>query len=102
MSQLAVFEPPTPVSAHLTKIEADLTQVFRARPTEWLDPRAFHSVIEKHGVGLGLGHKPYSMQGRGLLENKQVYFGLDIGVIARARRITRGSGPSTSLHVKNS
>lgn len=54
-------------------------QIFRARPSEWLDWPAFRSVIEKHGAGFGLGHKLYSMARRGLLEDKDIYLGRGIG-----------------------
>jgi hypothetical protein len=60
-------------------IEAELMQIFRARPAEWLDWPAFRSVIEKHGAGFGLGHKLGSMARRGLLEDKDVYLGRGIG-----------------------
>jgi hypothetical protein len=74
MSQLALFAPEAPAlqsppAGRPTKyacldalmacpvIEAELMQIFRARPAEWLGWPAFRSVIETHGAGFGLGHK---------------------------------------------
>lgn len=100
MSQLVLFEaeapdaPPTADPAPLTRrgprdclsdliacpvIEAELMAIFQARPAEWLDWPAFRPVIQKHGIGFGLGHKLYSMVRRGLLEEKVLYLGRGIG-----------------------
>lgn len=100
MSQLALFEAEAPAAptiqgpAPLARrgpheclsdliacpvIEAELMGIFRARPDDWLDWPAFQPVIQKHGVGFGLGHKLYSMARRGLLEEKTVYLGRGIG-----------------------
>lgn len=99
MNQLALFEietqaAPAPGPAALARrgprnclsdliacpvIEAELMGIFRARPAEWLDWPAFRPVIQKHGVGFGLGHKLGSMQRRGLLEERVIYLGRGIG-----------------------
>ena len=94
MSQLALFAPEAPVAPQtgcLSKyarmealmacpvIEADLMEIFRARPAEWLNWSAFRSVIDKHAAGFGLGHKLGSLQGRGLIEEKWIYLGRGIG-----------------------
>jgi hypothetical protein len=60
-------------------IEAELMEIFSARPTDWLDWPAFRSVITKHGIGFGLGHKLGGMMRRGLLEEKTIYLGRGIG-----------------------
>lgn len=96
MSQLALFEAeapaasPVPAPAPLTRrgpreclsdliacpvIEAELMEIFRARPDRWLDWWAFRPVIAKHDVGYGLGHKLGFMRRHGLLEEKTVYLG---------------------------
>lgn len=97
MSQLALFEveapaaPAAPVGAGHRNyarmerlmacpvIEAELMEIFQARPNDWLDWPAFRPVIQKHGIGFGLGHKLYSMARRGLLEEKVIYLGRGIG-----------------------
>jgi hypothetical protein len=96
MSQLTLFDleapaaPPPPAPAPLTRrgprenlsdliacplIEAELMEIFRARPDDWLDWPDFRPVIAKHDIGYGLGHKLYSMVRRGLLEEKVIYLG---------------------------
>lgn len=94
MSQLALFEPEAPVAppapvAQIRRgqhqrlddliacpvIEAELMEIFRARPDDWLDWWDFRPVIAKHGIGYGLGHKLFSMVRRGLLEEKVIYLG---------------------------
>lgn len=98
MSQLALFEVDTPAAppspAPLARrgpreclsdliacpvIEAELMEIFQARPADWLDWPAFRPVIARHGIGFGLGHKLYSMARRGLLDEKVVYLGRGIG-----------------------
>ena len=97
MSQLAHFapEPPPPLAAPVSAshrnyarmeklmacpaIEAELLEIFRARPNDWLTWSAYRPVITKHGVGFCLGHKLGSMERRGLLEEKIIYFGCGIG-----------------------
>jgi len=97
MSQLALFAlgaPTAPAAligggrhnyARMKKlmarpvIEAELMQIFRARPNGWQTWSAYRPVIEKHGIGFGLGHWLSSMQRRGLLEEKVIYFGRDFG-----------------------
>lgn len=97
MSQLALFEAEAPAApaasvgaghrnyARMEKlmscpvIEAELMEIFRARPNDWLTWSAYRPIIEKHGCGFGLGHKLYSMARRGLLEEKVIYLGRGIG-----------------------
>jgi hypothetical protein len=96
MDQLALFAPEVaaPQSAppvRLSKyarvealiacpaVEADLMEVFRELPTEWLNWSAFRSVIAMHAAGFGLGHKLGSMAGRGLIEDKRIFLGRGIG-----------------------
>ncbi len=96
MSQLALFAPDVPavpaapVGHHKQHarmealmscpvIEAELMEIFQAQPDDWLDWPAFRPVIQRHGVGFGLGHKLYSMVRRGLLEEKVIYLGRGIG-----------------------
>lgn len=96
MSQLALFaaESPAPVApvgagghnyARMEKlmscpvIEAELMEIFRARPNDWLTWSAYRPIIEKHGCGFGPGHKLYSLARRELLEEKVVYLGRGIG-----------------------
>jgi hypothetical protein len=97
MSQLALFAPEVPAApeapvsashrnyARMEKlmacplIEAELLEIFRARPNDWLTWSAYRPAIERHGVGFGLGHKLYSMERRGLLESKDIYLGRGIG-----------------------
>lgn len=94
MSQLALFAPEAPVAAPAGRhdkyarmealmacpvIEAELLEIFRARPNDWLSWSAYRPVIERHGVGFGLGHKMGSMQRRGLLEEKVIYLGRGMG-----------------------
>jgi hypothetical protein len=96
MSQLALFETETPAAppapalvAQIRRgpheclsdliacpvIEAELMEIFRARPDDWLDWPDFRAVIAKHGIGYGLGHKLGFMVRRGLLEEKVIYLG---------------------------
>lgn len=94
MSQLALSEPEAPAAppapAPMTRrgpreclsdliacpvIEAELMEIFRARPDDWLDWPDFRPVIAKHGVGYGLGHKLGFMVRRGQLEEKVIYLG---------------------------
>jgi hypothetical protein len=94
VSQFALFDleapaaPPAPVAqicrgpreclADLFAcpvIEADLMEIFRARPDDWLDWLDFRPVIEKHEIGYGLAHKLGFMVRRGLLEEKVIYLG---------------------------
>jgi hypothetical protein len=56
-------------------IEAELMEIFRARPDDWLDWPDFRPVIAKRGIGYGLGHKLYSMVRGGLLEERVIYLG---------------------------
>lgn len=96
MSQRVLFAPevatsaPPPFARHSNyarlqklmacpEIEGDLLETFRARPNDRLAWSAYWSVLEKHGIGFGLGHKPGSMQRRGLLEEEVIYFGREIG-----------------------
>jgi len=96
MNQLALFAPeaPPPPAAPISAshrnyarmeklmacpvIEAELMEIFRARPNDWLTWSAYRPVIEKRGIGFGLGHKLGSMQRRGLLEEKVIYLGRGI------------------------
>jgi hypothetical protein len=96
MSQLALFEPEAPVvrpapaagtsigrhqrdrvSALIAcpLIEAELMEIFHARPDDWLSMWDFMSFSSKRSIGFGLGHKLYSMSRRGLIEEKTVYLG---------------------------
>jgi hypothetical protein len=94
MSQLALFAPEASVGAPAIRhdkyarlgelitcplIEADLLEIFQARPNDWLTWSAYRPVIERHDVGFGLGHKLGSMERRGLLEDQDIYFGRGIG-----------------------
>lgn len=94
MDQLALFTSEAPIAAPAVRhdkyarlgeliacpvIEAELMEIFRARPGDWLDWPAFRPVIAKHECGFGLGHKLGSMQRRGLLEEKVIYLSRGIG-----------------------
>jgi hypothetical protein len=97
MSQLALFEPEAPAAppapvAQIRRgqherlddliacpvIEAELMEIFHARPADWLSMWDFMSFSRKRGIGFGLGHKLYGMARRGLIEEKTVYLGKGI------------------------
>jgi hypothetical protein len=94
MSQLALFKPAAPIAppapAPLARrdprecladliacpvIEAELMEVFRARPDDWLSMWDFRPLATKRSIGFGLGHKLYGMARRGLVEERTVYLG---------------------------
>ena len=94
MRQLTLFTPETPVAPPVSRhykyarsssliacpvIEAELIEIFRSQPADWLDWPAFRPVIDKHGVGFVLGHKLGLMARHGLIEKKEIYRGSGIG-----------------------